>query len=769
MKGRALPKIRHISNPQGEQEAFDRNRLVRSIVAAIRAARFDDEGVADMIAPMVEVALARTFGDSAPTVDDVAHYVEQGLRAIEGLGKVADCYLDRRRRNTQLTEVEEDLDPAGDNRRTTRTRERSERAAKPSTSSHSDPAPKELTQRGFHRPSVEAALVREYGLALSEAQAVTASIEGRVRRLALTRIPQQLLVALIDAELIEKNLMPRGVQVSQASLGLYAIDQAVFPVEDQSRAPVADSPRALDRWLSTQLLEQYARSRLHSPDVIEDQASGAWSVAYADSPARVASLELGLADLCDRGAGLGLDDFLPDEIRDPSAALDRIAQLTREARDLSADSVVLSHVDSALSRFADNAIDALALARGLVSRLSLVSPERPVLLKLDALAPMERAGGSIRLASALLDVLGEATNRARLSIALELRVSPEALQRRESFALIEHACARGLNDGGVSFDFTQPAGSAERTLFGTASSALRGMRSHIAMATLDLTRCADLACISRGLQRITHAALFAQLDASLPHVINGLDERAAWVKRFHARRREARPGLGPRLGRAMAEQEAICRIDVRGLAGIAAALSEADDDLDDLTRQMQTVLSYLRFKLDALSPGPGPALLLSDGRSRSPLQAEREQKVDDALVPAAWIAPLAQGAPGFTPPPTRSPWQARLDAEASLHALASHATLEIRADQQNFTHTALLQYLMHQIRLNTSRAQRLRIQVTMRQCSNCGNLASASIAVCPACGEDQWGPLPGQRTLFDTMQNLKPKPHAQPSGKYTVL
>ena len=156
-----MPQIRKIYNRFGELESFDRKKIVGSILGAIRIAGRSDEWIADKLAPMIELALANRFEEDSPTVDDIAYFVEQSLRAIEDLHDVAEAYVNNRSRSNTLRELEEEA-PNNNN---------------------DGPQVTPLARGellGWDRSRIEAALVREENLSISQARVVAAAVEGVV-------------------------------------------------------------------------------------------------------------------------------------------------------------------------------------------------------------------------------------------------------------------------------------------------------------------------------------------------------------------------------------------------------------------------------------------------------------------------------------------------------------------------------------------------------------------------------------------------------------
>lgn len=112
-----MGRVAKVLDRNGEVVPFRRSRVVRAILAAVRAAGSRDEWVADKLADMVVYFLDLNHGDSKtpPTAEDIDDTIEKALLSSPDLAAVSQAFIAARRQGRELRALEQAAreDPAG--------------------------------------------------------------------------------------------------------------------------------------------------------------------------------------------------------------------------------------------------------------------------------------------------------------------------------------------------------------------------------------------------------------------------------------------------------------------------------------------------------------------------------------------------------------------------------------------------------------------------------------------------------------------------------
>jgi hypothetical protein len=358
-----------------------------------------DEGFAQEVAGVVELALARRHGSEAtgstsiPHIEEIQDLVENALVEL-GRGNTAKGYILYRDRRARLRDAVEVRHPAG-GRRTT-----------------GDPAVRVQESEGssnWSKGRIVSALMGEANLPRATAEDVASRVEERVFLSGQRRISTGLLREMVDNELVDMGLT-RALQ-RQAPLGLPRHDfsrilrgEALTPWEHESFAgaafqagvPYLSGPRALEvsttRAITSEIMRRYVLedvlgeglAELHlSGDLsIEDMGAAqlpTWIAVPGElllsgeaTPSAAFDLLDELAD-CARGASIGV------VLEDPASVLQPLLRATRAGSSMGISAWL--HAIRAISRGSGRRIDLGSVGlrnKGFLARLvTAMAEERP--------------------------------------------------------------------------------------------------------------------------------------------------------------------------------------------------------------------------------------------------------------------------------------------------------------------------------------------------------------------------------------------------------
>jgi hypothetical protein len=684
-----MPRIARIINHRGDPEPYDHGKVVASILDAVRSAGHFDETLADKLAPMVEFGLSRRYGP-APTVEDIAHCIEQSLRSIIDFPEIAEQYVANRKKRERLRELNSSEGAAVPNGAPQQqaTAQKAPPVNPPNSpprtgsspaSPHTLPSAPPATfaaPRRISREQVEAMLIREYGVGPDHAHEVAESVahhaDGLTAGLGLAAVPASLVRALADAELIARGLLDPALGPSQYTVAAFDVQQATFPLKDSGHdeaspaaAPSA-TPRELEAWAAAAVLRQHALARIHSRAVAQAHAEGSITLAGLGTPARFASIEAFVPRLLAAGAGLGLDREFPGIVAGAGEAVRRIAALTAALWDLSGGEVKLSGFDTALAPWAKNPAEADAMVAALLGRLALIvrnagssrssadtTDARRLIVSLDAAAGQAHRPGSAALATAWLAAGGAD------GILTDLRVGAAATGDPLSAALIARAVNVAATGGPIRFSAVRSAAeSIETTMFGETVARSATLRVTPAFVTVQLA--ANSLGGADGIRPARGNEADDELDRAIALAATGLRERRDFLARFHQRRLAAgnptastqahaeHSSTDLRLADALSRAVGPCRVRLAGLAEAAVAQSGSGTSPAAVLRTAQRLAGYVALKITESGKRAGVDALPGGDDASFRLTSS-----DDELLAA------------------------RLDREGSLHALSPDSILQV--------------------------------------------------------------------------------------------
>ncbi len=245
--------LRQVRKRDGRLVDFDEGKIADAIYKAALSAGEEDRFLAEELASVVALFLAKTFREAVPTIEDVQDMVERVL--IEtGHAGTAKAYILYREKRARLRAAET-------------------RAAEPVQRELFAPGPVLLLDavggrvRVLDRETLCRIVAAEAELPAEAVEGVADAVLSRLSRLRLPRVTLPVLGRLLDAEMAARDLLAGIASRGDKSLPRVRIEAALFPKEaEREGAPAERVGRAL--------LRQYSLEEIYPPEVAEAHLSG---------------------------------------------------------------------------------------------------------------------------------------------------------------------------------------------------------------------------------------------------------------------------------------------------------------------------------------------------------------------------------------------------------------------------------------------------------------------------------------------------------------
>jgi ribonucleoside-triphosphate reductase len=298
---------------------FDEGRIADAIYRAALAVGGEDRFLAEELASMVTLFLAKTGapspepGPALPGMEAVGDFAEAGSLSVTGPRDHAGGSFVPTIEQVQDM-VEKVLVETG-HARTAKAyilyRERRDRLREAAAARIADVPPSLFDDRylmvedpasersaPFSAERLARAVAVEAGLEREAALAVVRGVETRLRRAKLRRIPAPLLSSLVDAELLESGRLGEPRRRSGAQVSRSVIDGALSP---KSRPGAALPPESAARRLGGEVLRAHALAEIFPPEVASAHLEGTLHVHGLSRPAALFTLTLCLDALKSEG------------------------------------------------------------------------------------------------------------------------------------------------------------------------------------------------------------------------------------------------------------------------------------------------------------------------------------------------------------------------------------------------------------------------------------------------------------------------------------
>lgn len=712
----AVGKVSQVVNRNGEVVPFRRNRVVRAILAAVRAAGSKDEWVADKLADMVVYFLDAQHGDGpAPSADDVDDTIERALLSSPELTVIAQSFIAGRRQRREIRELQ-DAAPDGEG---------------PQVTQH------ERGVGSWDRARIAAALMRENGLDATPAMEVAEAVEQKVNALQLPRITTGLVRELADVELLSRGLSrePGGITVPR-----YDLEQWVFPGDETDAPPVPHQAALSDR-AARRVLGEYTLHNVLPASSRDAHMVGSLHFEALHAPASLRAVRLDAPALLRAGAGFGLQRLFAEAAAGTGAVFARLSGVVSALRQVTSGSIVLRGLDRALSASEDAELDRAAIQNG----LRLLAAHAGSGLILECGPP---GSASRDLATRILiDALASEEGSLRQQAGMDLWVNAGAFADPARRSLVERACAAASFCGVPAFRLRDSVAQTGQGLFGESAGAIPHS-AVLARAGLNLVH---------GALDLAAGALpeyLARLDEQLSAAADGLAAMVTWLERAAMRDLPDPAPSAARMLRALVGSTRDVQLVPIGL-GIAAGILGGDHDPASAAwqRTAQQVLSYLGFKFGERSARRGLAgslgATIDDGVCA---RLAREDAARLARIqPDAPLRLRLAAAEAYRPGAAldaSTPISARLEPESALHGLLGRDAECGTGNDESPTAAAVMQQLRDCLSEGGPQPVKVAVTVRARTCRDCGTRFPAHRDSCPVCGSTSWAVPPGQRSLF---------------------
>jgi len=283
----------YVRKRDGRVVPFDEGKIADAIYRAALAVGGEDRFLAEELASVVTLFLSKTLaatrpplprpetgpGPEVPTIEQVQDVVEKVLMET-GHARTARAYILHRERRARFREAAA-----------------ARRAEAPPTLFDDrillvdDPA--EERSAPFSAERLARTVAAEAGIDRPRAQELARGVEERLRRARMRRVPAPLLASLVDAELVDRALLPDPRARSGAYLPRAVIDAALAP---KGRPGASVPPEEAARRLGGEALRAHALAEVFPPEVAAAHMEGAIHVHGLSRPAAlfVAAVSLDL-------------------------------------------------------------------------------------------------------------------------------------------------------------------------------------------------------------------------------------------------------------------------------------------------------------------------------------------------------------------------------------------------------------------------------------------------------------------------------------------
>ncbi len=286
-----MAEIKSVRKRDGRVVPFDEKKIADAIFKAAQAVGGEDRFLAEELAGVVMLFLAKNYTDQFPTIEEIQDMVEKVL--IEtGHAKTAKAYILYRDKRTRLRE-----------RLKVHKQTRVTNGSTDILLLVDGGTKDEIT--AWSKGKIIEALEKEADLDTDIASEIASSVEQRVFASGLTRISTSLIRELVDNELFERGFSRHLERQTIIGTPKYDLEQLIFSKSKENSNITANNPEAINLSIAENTLKQYALQEIFSTEVADAHLHGIIHLHDLGYPVRVYCSSHSLEYLKKYGLALG--------------------------------------------------------------------------------------------------------------------------------------------------------------------------------------------------------------------------------------------------------------------------------------------------------------------------------------------------------------------------------------------------------------------------------------------------------------------------------
>ncbi|MBM4053872.1 MAG: anaerobic ribonucleoside-triphosphate reductase [Planctomycetes bacterium] len=265
--------IEYVVKRDGRIVPFNEKKIADAIFKAAQAVGGTDRPLAEELAIVVSMFLAKKYNGNPPGIEDIQDVVEKVL--IEtGHAKTAKAYIIYRDKRARI-------------RDSLRVRKQTQKRA--DTTDVSLMVDTETKDETFpwDKRKVAVALEKEADLAGDVADEIASVVEQRVFSSGLNRISTSLIRELVDNELFERGYGKKLGKQTVLGMPKYDLDELIMSKNKENSNIATNNPEAINLAIAENTLKQYALQEVFSKDVAEAHLNGMVHLHDLGYPTRV--------------------------------------------------------------------------------------------------------------------------------------------------------------------------------------------------------------------------------------------------------------------------------------------------------------------------------------------------------------------------------------------------------------------------------------------------------------------------------------------------
>ena len=265
--------IEYVVKRDGRTAPFVEKKIADAIFKSAQAVGGSDRALAEELAVVVSMFLAKKHNGNPPGIEDIQDVVEKVL--IEtGHAKTAKAYIIYRDKRERI-------------RDSLRVRKQSQKRADTTDVSLMVDAETKDETFPWDKRKVAVALEKEADISGEVAEEIASVVEQRVFSSGLNRISTSLIRELVDNELFERGYSKKLEKQAVLGMPKYDLDELILSKNKENSNIATNNPEAINLAIAENTLKQYALQEVFSKDVSEAHLSGMVHLHDLGYPTRV--------------------------------------------------------------------------------------------------------------------------------------------------------------------------------------------------------------------------------------------------------------------------------------------------------------------------------------------------------------------------------------------------------------------------------------------------------------------------------------------------